>query len=633
MEGLLPHVGAIVHCILDPEFGRHATTQCTAPLQDVLHMVSNSRFDSTTKEWVYYAPPSRGLRQRLDQESIVAKIAVPLLKVFVGRRWPTAALSRCFGVMTCLKRVALGTLMNCILPDALALLSDRLSLTEQSVQQQAADNIQRAMAGQEVDTNRVLHDSRIVKLSKYFGDNEQQWKIVVILKSACIVDKLHWTILGKGARMQPADLHSLVDPAVSKVAETQSSCLHHLQDWNLTGTWSLLGFFGVSDVSDTSIMSFARKALLQVSSALFLRMELRFAAWPYRLQWLLSENTTAAEQHDIAVEFVSADECCLGSFAKQLRKVYDTVDVIQGEECKSVLLLWAKLIKFNTADVEREHKQFADSVRSQTSGCTHGPACWQTVCRHLQQAHLARGGQDCSLPWTRVRKQQVAAAAIKVLPLAGGSAPLVLGDREPPLAQRPPDAVPSHRQSLDAMVSSLTSLGVGGGNPKFMFMNYKVRSFKDLHQGRALTKAENDVVKKAAMAEYDQSPSLRDRWSTIFRILSQRNRQQAQRQQPEPSDPVVAQHAVVWPAVMQEPDDASARLPIGPTPLANCKAHLAPSTKQLHALAQDPVPFQVTQSEVKDRPCCDASPIWGCPCQYHNVCKAKVASVTSTCFR
>ncbi len=90
VEGLLPHVGAIVHCILEPEFGRHATTQCTVPLQDLLDMVSNSRFDSTTEEWVYYAHPGRGLRQRLDQESIVAKIAVPLLKVFVGRRWPTA---------------------------------------------------------------------------------------------------------------------------------------------------------------------------------------------------------------------------------------------------------------------------------------------------------------------------------------------------------------------------------------------------------------------------------------------------------------------------------------------------------------------------------------------------------------
>ena len=65
---------------------------------------------------------------------------------------------------------------------------------------------------------------------------------------------------------------------------------------------------------------------------------------------------------------------------------------------------------------------------------------------------------------------------------------------------------------------------------------------------------------------------------------------------------------------------------IGPLALARCKGEAAPTKASLQNLAYDPSPFVVDESSLKQRREGEATnPVWGCGCQWHNVCKAEVA--------
>ena len=225
-------------------YDRQGRRRATKYLEAVLTMIQQARFDSTTKEWVYHAPQrNAATRQRLSHGDMLASIATPLSQIFVARRWPNAALSRWIGVMTCLKRVALGMIMNNILGDVLAGLVGKLDISEKTIKQQTESNEKKLVVGAEVNANAVVHDSRILKLSKYFRSLGQKWQVAVILRAAALVDKIHWGILGHSRRRQAANLDALVDVKGSLIAEVLSTCKQHLEDWSLDGSWKVLRFF------------------------------------------------------------------------------------------------------------------------------------------------------------------------------------------------------------------------------------------------------------------------------------------------------------------------------------------------------------------------------------------------------
>ena len=53
--------------------------------------------------------------------------------------------------------------------------------------------------------------------------------------------------------------------------------------------------------------------------AYFVRTEMRFSTWPYRLQHLLSPNLSVAKKRITIQAFLQADGCCLGPFGRRYR--------------------------------------------------------------------------------------------------------------------------------------------------------------------------------------------------------------------------------------------------------------------------------------------------------------------------
>jgi hypothetical protein len=386
-------------------------------LQDLLIMIETSRFDLDTKEWVHYSPPPvLGHRQRFDLDELVGKHVQPILKVFVNRRWPEAALSRWTGVMTCLKRVAIGGLMNNFFGISLSTLDKKLEYKEADIRADMARKLARCLAGEEVDTKREVHATRVIKLASYFSDCVRQWQMIIIIMGASIVDKLHWVVLGRGPHQPKATLAEMIDPFASPItiALNSSFKLMKASAWTCDGPWGLLQFFGIVDFKVQHLMRFALRVLVQCSASVYLRLAARFASWPYRLHWLLNDRITTEEKRAIAQDFIDARECCLGPFAKTLRTHYGTVSKVLSEQCKSILIMWAFVVRLSTGPVECEHKIVKDEVHSASCAVMHAPVCHRAVCRHLQQAHLVRGGEDLSLQlgrrkvWSQRSSQQSA---------------------------------------------------------------------------------------------------------------------------------------------------------------------------------------------------------------------------------
>lgn len=609
---------------------RHGNRKMTGYFKDICEMIEKSRFDVASKEWVYYADVRCGVRPRLSHDEMVHSIAMPICRIFVYRRWPTAALSRWVGVMECLKKACLGMMMMDILPESLAGLSGKLNIDERVIQEAAVENARRLLAGEEMNLNKAVHDSRVLKVSRYFGNFENKWQIVVILKAACIVDFMHWGLLGRGGRRPPADLHGLVDINKSLIAEALSACLCHLLEWRLDGRWALLKFFGMDagHMANPESMRWARRVLLQVGAGIWLRMELRFASWPYRLQWLITDSTSEAEKDEVAQQFIDEPACCLGSFCKALRRVFGSVAELRCEECKSVIMMFIALVRFNTADTEREHKLFADDIAAPTTATSHSIAGWRAVCRHLHHAHLARGGVDHSLAWRRKAKGAEArgsSSAQTALPAPSQHA--ALSDEAPAMPLAIVSAAPevSSVKALSDIVAHLQSMGVGGGNPKVVFLNYRIHSYKELHSARPIKKHEIDKARAASVAQYDGDAELRARWLVIFRAVHKYNKRVTANRQGDRALVIRASNREpVWPSTMQDAEEECHELPIAPTTMASTRAIVAPTRQSLAKLVQDATKFSIVSSSLKTQAPSASGALWGCGCQLHNVCVTKV---------
>lgn len=120
-------------------------------LNSVERMCKQCRFDVDSRKWVYYLKPGEEPGQAGLARRALDSIVEPLVEVFVARRWETAALSRWVGVMSCMKRMALGVMFNGILPTTLASLQSTLGVTEESLQREIEKTKAQIAAGQEAD--------------------------------------------------------------------------------------------------------------------------------------------------------------------------------------------------------------------------------------------------------------------------------------------------------------------------------------------------------------------------------------------------------------------------------------------------------------------------------------------------
>lgn len=256
----------------------------------VQNMCEQSRFDPTTGKWVCYVQPGASIEHADFQQKAVVRIVQPLLEVFVARRWETAALSRWTGVMSCLKRMAVGVMMNSVFATALGKLEDKLGVTPDALKREQDTNAARAAAGEEVDDTPAKNMSRVLRASAFFRRADRAWQLGVTIVSVGIVDRLHWQVLGAHGAGSKATLTDLVDPKKTMVGEAMARVVSLLDSWSPDGEWAVLQWFRLPGWADADARRFTRNTLTRLAAGLFMRTEKRFCTWPYRLQWLLSAS-------------------------------------------------------------------------------------------------------------------------------------------------------------------------------------------------------------------------------------------------------------------------------------------------------------------------------------------------------
>ena len=118
--------------------------------------------------------------------------------------------------------------------------------------------------------------TRVMKVSKYFRDATNRWKMGVLLIGCAQVERLHWLVLGSvSENRRKANLTDLVDPRASIIGQSQAQLLRLLKEWTLSdeSPWRLLAFLGLHDLRPADVRAYARHLVLSVSCGLFQRLE------------------------------------------------------------------------------------------------------------------------------------------------------------------------------------------------------------------------------------------------------------------------------------------------------------------------------------------------------------------------
>lgn len=590
----------------------------SALASDIKTMIERSFFDRETQRWVFFAPPTMsGALPNVNFEEAVDFVAKPLHDVLIKRRWTQAALSRWTGVMSCLKRMLLGIVMGRSLPLSLASLSSSMSITEQKVTRLLEEVAEKIKQGLEASDHYARECARVLKVAGYFRDEHITWKLGVIFIGASTLQRLHWKIIGVPSRGLPKlTLSGLVDPKTGQIAIVAEELLTLLEEWSLDRTeWRLLDWLGARRVAQGEAMTFARSTILQLASAYFVKAELRLSSWPYRLQHVISPNVTEADRNATIDSFLEASECCLAPAGRVIRRLFPDRAAVLSDECHRAVRVMDEVMRFNTAPVECENKVVKDDVASATSAVSIAPTAWRSLCRHLHAAHMQKGGANGALALRRLANQ---------LPGTGpciGQAPRSIGQHLAIMDGQRDDEAPS----VDPVNLGAVRLGdLQGGNPKVMFMNYKL-STKRISVGRSLSKAEVDKVRVDAKTEYEAEEHIRQRWKRLFNIKQERKRARAPAEQPPargegPQQEPPAAGELVWPRECQ----GSHRQPIAPQVLCEVKQAHCPSRKELDTLASDGSPFIVKQAHALGDDAAAvgvAEDLWGCNCNLRNACK------------
>ena len=561
----------------------------TVLLRDLEEACARCHFEGD--RWLYFSPLQAGRvnMSSLGPSDMVSFIADPLLRLFVGRRWQVAAVSRWTGTISVLKKMVIGCIMGNILPVALSGLGANMELTEDRVNRMLERVTAAQARGEEVGDGEIhwaAHCRRVLRISLFFQNPCRRWQMGVVLLAASIVDRLHWAVLGSKdtPRLQ---LRDLVDQKDSHIAKLMRELLAQLDDWSLDNEhWMLLRYLGLEHLHDVAVMDFTRALLVRQAAGLFLCAEHRLSVWPYRLWLLASPNCTEHEKGLVIKDFLAASPCCLGPFGRRFRNKYPTRELLR-DATRRPLIFWNELQRFTTYHVEAEHKVIKDDCRSDTSGVTFAPVCHRAVCKLLHAAHVQKGNKEMALPLRRVARRLADTGSCLALSRVGAAALEDIDTASPSAIADAPARNPGQTAG-QLQVSRL-----GGGNPKVCFINAKLQEHKEIHGVCA-----RDVVSRMRTElakEYDASEEIRARWTTIWqgvRAIRTRPAQQASCSGGSSPSSQVMSSLSVWPETYQRTTEKS-DYPLAPQIVADYRSTFYPSSAQLQQLAYDDVRFRV----------------------------------------
>jgi hypothetical protein len=120
-----------------------------------------------------------------------------------------------------------------------------------------------------------------------------------------------------------------------------------------------------------------RRSLLTCAAWIFLRHQLRFRGWPWRLALLVDERLNAEERERIATEFLSTPVCCLDvHFGRKLRRsgLVSSACELTSPTWRAILHTWASRVALTNAPIEFRNAQQKVSKQSQRTSFRVGNA-------------------------------------------------------------------------------------------------------------------------------------------------------------------------------------------------------------------------------------------------------------------
>ena len=197
-------------------------------------------------------------------------------------------------------------------------------------------------------------------------------------------------------------------------------------------------------------------------------------------------------------------------------------------------------------------------------------------------------------------------------PGARSLAPLAENEAQGPVAQDQSDL----DADQDLEVVPQRCFGLGGGNPKVMYLNYQLALATEAAMG-SMGKVAVQALRTHHVQLYDSSPALRERWATIYKASKRK-----QHKKPDSSPARAPASSELWPGHMQQSTEET--WPISQAALSKvCESHFPNEAALLAEATKDPTPFQIVEA-VSVRGDQDQH-AFGCQAKRHNVCRAMVA--------
>ena len=473
----------------------------TAFYQDILDLSDRVHFDSDGGMSFFLSSDARHTSADLHRimHDAVEYALEPLMNMFVLHRWEVAALSRWTHVTENLKRTVLGVVAGRVLPRSVAALQVAMQLNEQKIDAILAKAAAvEAAGGKDGSCAWAKAAKGVIRVSKYFSDTSNYWRMGCILLVSGVCDRLHHGLVGY-KRTAKATLQSLVDPETSLVAVAQESLLDLLETYTLDRgcRWFLLTWLGVQSASDATVRHFARSLIIRASCGIFRRLVIRLSALMYKLQWMISPNTTEDEKDFVCRLVLDLPGHCRSLFLQGLIRLCPTLADLRGHVGVGIVRNMESTLIFSSDEVERENAHIRRCCSSGGKGRQHNPVINGDLCRKIREYHCLRGGKD---PAIGLPDKEPESDALPTPFLAA------------PSAESASTPLPVQRSDASHTPAAESASTPRGGNPKLCYVNHRMAAVTE-----TLTQGQWETRRQTFLGEYDaMTQGQRDRWKTVF---------------------------------------------------------------------------------------------------------------------
>lgn len=250
------------------------------------------------------------------------------------------------------------------------------------------------------DFYKELNGIRAHRAAEYFNNPKTKLELGVLVVALGVADRLLYSLLGGVDRQHPlGKVSALVQREAGLVAEVLGGFLHLLDGWDVGGDlrrpWCVLDILG-APVRDASFAQWSRSQILRLAAALHRRYETKYAAWPFALYKLCSDEWSAEEKRAMASSVCASPRCCLDAFAAGFRRAFPSPEAMLSPKAAQLLSATFDALRTTTDFCERQHAevQANRTIRSGASRVGEHPQTDPSV-PHAQRRPRPTGASAC----------------------------------------------------------------------------------------------------------------------------------------------------------------------------------------------------------------------------------------------